>query len=276
MKNHTPLLGSTRRALAMLDAVLADRGASNVSQLARAQGLPVATAHRQVATLVAEGYLAPLAHGRHIAGPRLRALMALVDDVQVMANVAAPLLQRLAAKFGGVAQMGTFENDMVTYRLKTGEAAGALFTRVDMQLEAYCSGMGKVLLANLPEAERNAYLASGPFVALTAATITDPADLARELADVARQGFAQDRGEIAPDLFCLAVPIRRPDGSVPAAISLSRQGPVPRLPQQSVLKALHRTARQIETLCLGEPTPQEDRLDQSPRTSAQQDRALIK
>jgi DNA-binding IclR family transcriptional regulator len=118
--------------------------------------------------------------------------------------------------------MGTFESDMVTYRVKTGENAGELFTRVDMQLEAYCSGMGKVLLAFLPAAERAAYLAGGPFVELTPTTITDPQDLARELARVGQQGFAEDRGETVPDLFCLAVPIRRPDGSVPAAISVSR------------------------------------------------------
>lgn len=238
----------------MLEAVIADGGASSVSALARALGMPVATAHRQIATLVAEGYLARIAHGRHIAGPRLRALAAQVDDKQLIANVAAPLLHRLAGRFSGVAQMGTFENDMVTYRVKTGENAGDLFTRVDMQLEAYCSGMGKVLLAFLPAAERAAYLAGGPFVALTPTTITDPQDLARELARVGQQGFAEDRGETVPDLFCLAVPIRRPDGSVPAAISVSRLaglpgGAAPEKPDPALLAALGAAARRIEQAC---------------------------
>lgn len=249
MKKAIPLISATQRTLAMLEAVIADCGASSVSGLARGLGLPVATAHRQVATLVAEGFLMPAGHGRHIAGPRLRALVGLVGDAQVMANVAAPMLQRLATRFGGVAHMGTLENDMVTYRIKAGEAAGSLFTRVDMQQEAYCSGMGKVLLAYLPEEERAAYLAGGPFVALTPTTITEPADLARELAEVARLGFAEDRGEIATNLFCLAVPIRHPDGAVPAAISFSRLGAQTPGHEPRLLKALQETAQAVEKIC---------------------------
>ncbi|HZU65210.1 MAG TPA: IclR family transcriptional regulator [Novosphingobium sp.] len=251
MRNQKPLVAATQRSLTMLEAIVADRAASSVSALARAAGLPVATAHRQVATLVAEGFLAPAGHGRHIAGPRLRALGALVEDVQLIANIAAPLLRKLAARFGGVAQLGTFENDMVTYRVKTGAAANTLFTRVDMQMEAYCSGVGKVLLAHLPAAQRSAYLAGGPFVALTPATITAPADLARELEEVARQGFAQDRGEIAPDLFCLAVPIRDRAGAVPAALSLSRRGAAAPAPDPRALHALQAVARAVEETCFG-------------------------
>lgn len=243
MRNGTPTLSATSRALAMLEAVIADGGLSTVSALARAQGMPPATAHRQIATLVAEGFLAPMGGGRHRAGPRLRAMLAKVDDRQIMAHAAAPLLNRLAARYGGVAQMGTLENDMVTYRVKTGENAGELFTRVEMQLEAYCSGMGKVLLAHLPAGEREAYLAGGPFVALTPDTITDPADLARELACVARQGYALDRGEIVAGLSCIAVPVHQADGTVVAAISLSRK--VPGGAEPRIIKALQDTAQAL-------------------------------
>jgi len=246
MRNGTPTLSATSRALTMLEAVIADGGLSSVSGLARAHAMPVATAHRQIATLVADGFLTPMGGGRHIAGPRLRALLARVDDKQIIAHAAAPLLGRLAARFGGVAQMGTFENDMVTYRVKTGAKAGELFTRVDMQLEAYCSGMGKVLLAYLRPAEREAYLAGGPFVALTPATITRPDALARELAAVALQGYAQDRGEIAPDLFCLAVPIHHPDGGVPAAISLSMKRDEFEAARGLALKELTAIAKTVE------------------------------
>jgi DNA-binding IclR family transcriptional regulator len=99
MRNSTPQLAATTRALAMLEAVIADGGASSVSALARAQGMPVATAHRQIATLVAEGYLARIAHGRHMAGPRLRALAAQVDDKQLIANVATPCCTGWPAAF---------------------------------------------------------------------------------------------------------------------------------------------------------------------------------
>lgn len=246
MRNGTPLLTATQRALVMLEAVVADRGERSVSALARDAGLPVATAHRQVVTLVAEGFLVPLGGGRHIAGPRLRALAGQIDDKQLIAQIAAPYLRRLADRTGLIAQLGSLEDEMVTYRIKTGEGASAFFTRVDMQLEAYCSGIGKVLLAALPEEEQEAYLAGGPFVALTANTITEPDALARELSAVREQGYGADNGEIDPDLYCLAVPIHDADGKVPVAISVSRQQSVTPVDQDALLARMRETAGCIE------------------------------
>ena len=247
MNQGTPQIGSLKRTLATLEAVIADGGHSNLAALARQTGMPLATAHRQVTTLVAEGYLTASGGGRHVAGARLLGLLHRLDEKQIIANVAAPLLHELAARVRSVVQLGTFENDMVTYRIKTGRGANALFTRIGMQLEAYCSGMGKVLLANLPEAEREAYLASGPFVPLTGRTIIDPARLREELDKVRNQGFAIDDEEVAPGLRCMAVPLRRSDGRVLAAISVSQALTSRRRLDDAPLRALlTETAQAIE------------------------------
>jgi IclR family transcriptional regulator, acetate operon repressor len=222
MRNGTPHIAALARTLDMLDAIIDDGGQTSIAALARIRGIPVATAHRQVVTLVAAGYLAVADNGRHLPGPRLLGLLNRLDVRQVIVNVAATPLHRLASDTGCVVQLGTFENDMVTYRIKMGQGAGALFTKVGMQLEAYCSGIGKALLAHLPENQRRAYLASGPFVALTEHTITDPAKLAEELDRVRIQGFATDDGEVSEGLACVAVPISAPDGQVHAAVSVSR------------------------------------------------------
>lgn len=229
----------------MLEAVIADGGTSSISALARASGMPVATAHRQVATLVAEGYLAQTADGRHVAGPRLLGLLHRLDEKQIITNVAASILNGLAVDLGLVAQLGTFENEMVTYRIKTGSGAGNLFTRVGMQLEAYCSGIGKVLLAHLPEHERLAYVATGPFVPLTSQTIVEPDRLDAELKLVRKRGFALDDGEISDGLRCLATPVVKPDGTVPAAISVSQAGPPFRFTDDEILPRLQTAAEAI-------------------------------
>jgi len=244
----TPQIAALHRTLAMLEAVIADGGASSIAALAREAGMPVATAHRQVATLVAAGYLARSAAGAHLPGPKLLGLVHRLDEKQMIARAAAPILHGLALRLGSIAQLGTLENDMVTYRLKTGRGAARLFTRTGLQLEAYCSGIGKVLLAHLPPAERAAYLAAGPFVALTTLTITDPVVLGETLDAIRTCGFASDDGEIAEDLACLAVPIHAPDGRVPAAISVSRlTGPRRPLPDASaILPELLAAARDIE------------------------------
>ncbi|MES2044701.1 IclR family transcriptional regulator [Sphingomonas turrisvirgatae] len=247
MSTGTPQIASLKRTLTMLDAVIADGGRGNVAELARQAGIPLATAHRQVTTLVAEGYLLPSGKGRHVAGARLLGMLHRLDEKQIVANLAAPLLHELAARVRSVVQFGTFENDMVTYRIKTGRGANALFTRIGMQLEAYCSGMGKVLLAHLPDAERDIYLAGGPFVPLTKRTIVDPGLLRAELEAVRVQGFAVDDEEIVPGLRCMAVPLRRADGRVLAAISVSQaMSWRHRVPDALLLELLTQVVQAIE------------------------------
>jgi len=210
------------KGLALLAAIIDDEAQSSVAALARASGLPVATAHRHVASLVEAGYLAPSRYGRHIAGPCLRALLHKVDDKTIIGHIAEPILTQLARQTGCAVQLGTFENDMVTYRLKAGRTAQDIFTEVGMQQEAYCTGLGKVLLAALPAAAQAAYLATGPFPALTPQTITESAALKAELDSVAQQGFARDQQEVVVGLSCVAVPIRSAQGDVIAALSASR------------------------------------------------------
>jgi DNA-binding IclR family transcriptional regulator len=267
MRQGTPTIAALGRSLAMLEAILADREGRSVAAIAQAIGLPGATAHRQVTTLVAERFITRLPGGRLGAGPRLLAMLQMVDDKQVIVAAAAPVLHRLASEVGSIVQLGTLENDMVTYRIKTGRGARDLFTRTGLQLEAYCSGIGKVLLAYLPEAERRAYLAAGPFVELTPQTITDPAILAAVLEQVRAQGFATDQGEIAEDLECLAVPIRQPDGRVPAAISASRlTGRGRASSPQAILSLLRTAAQDIATTAFGleQPTTRPLLADKTP------------
>lgn len=253
MRNGTPQLSSLRRSLQMLSAVIEDGAQSNISTIARSIQMPVATAHRQVVSLIAEGYLHPVGGGRHLAGPKLANLLCRIDVKALMASVAAPVLESLASDALSVAQLGTFEDQMVTYRLKVGNSGPKIMTVVGRQLEAYCSGIGKVLLAHLPEDISDAYLAGGPFVALTDNTIINPADLRAELALIRERGFGMDNAEILDGLYCVAVPVQAPDGTVPAAISISRD--VPGVDAQAVLAQLPKlqaAAREIAARTYGQ------------------------
>jgi IclR family acetate operon transcriptional repressor len=104
-----------------------------------------------------------------------------------------------------------------------------------------------VLLANLPDAERDIYLAGGPFVPLTDRTIVDPGLLRAELEKVRVQGFAIDEEEIVPGLCCMAVPLRHGDGRVLAAISVSQaMSSRHRVPDALLLELLTEVAQAIE------------------------------
>lgn len=203
----------------LLEAVLADGGCNRASSLAGGLEVPVATIHRHLATLRDAGLLTPVGGGRHVAGPRMLAFVGRINVPEVLSGIGRQLLPDFARRLGCVVQLGTLDGDMVTYRVKAG---GDLFTKVGMQLEAYCSAIGKVLLAHLPDGEQARYLEAGPFVQLTAHTITEPRALAREFVAVRRLGYACDREEISEGLACIAVPLRDANGLVVAAISASR------------------------------------------------------
>jgi DNA-binding IclR family transcriptional regulator len=217
--NDLPLL--LDKALTLLDAVIADDGRSAPGLIAAGAGLPQATAYRLIATFVARGYLIRHDRGRYLPGPRFVGHGRGLDPRQWMARLATPPLRALARRFGQVAHLGVLEGGMVTYLVKTGAGGGADFARQGMQLEAYCSGVGKVLLAHLPDAALEDYLASGPFVRLTENTIVDPEQLRAHLRQVRAQGFALDEAEISDDLRCVATPVFDVAGNVGAAISLS-------------------------------------------------------
>lgn len=214
------------KSLSLLSLLVTDGGVHSVSALAAEAGLPAATAHRLVATFERRGFLTRVARGRYLAGPALLRLANVVSLNKVLEAAGRPIVTSLANQTGLTTHLGVFEGDMVTYLIKAGRDGDELFTREGMQLEAYCSGIGKMLLALLPTAQRDRYLAGGPFIALTANTITDASKLREELERVRAQDLARDEREIDADLHCIAVPVRDDAGAAIAALSLSaRQRP---------------------------------------------------
>ncbi|MGD9471092.1 MAG: IclR family transcriptional regulator [Novosphingobium sp.] len=207
---------SISRAIELLAALVADDGGNPVTDIAARLGLAASTARRMVATLEDEGLLWRIARGRYAAGPRLAALGALYRPERRLIEIARPRLARLAGEAGCAAHLGVLDQDMVTYLVKVGDET--IFSREAGQLEAYCTGIGKALLAQLGAERLNAYL-RGSFVALTGRTITDPALLREDLVRSRERGFAIDDQELADNLSCVAVPL--PINGGPYAISIA-------------------------------------------------------
>jgi IclR family acetate operon transcriptional repressor len=205
---------SLEKGLILFERILRDRGRTSLAALADDMKLPRSTLYRAIATLESRGLIARIAHGRYDVG-----MMIVVQMETVSAKA-----QLAAEDCNATAHLGVMENDMVTYLVKeTGKNANAAFsfTQENFQLEAYCSGIGKVLLAWLPSATRAKYLAGGPLIALTKQTITDPEILKEHLKRVRIEQFASDEGEVSDDLRCLAVPLWTHSQPMTAAISLS-------------------------------------------------------
>lgn len=241
----TPPVLTLDKALDILERLPVDR-AARLGDLVGGLDLAPATAHRIMATLRRRGFLLRAGRDRYFAGARLARSGGRALPRAVLADVAKPHLATLARRLALTAQIGVLEDGMVTYLAKAEQRGQTLFTREGMQLEAYCSAIGKVLLAALPDDMREAYLGDGPFVAITPNTITAPDDLRRELRLVADRQFAEDREEIQPGLRCLAAPVNGPDGII-AAVSVSGNGSSAQSGDvQTRLAAVRETARALE------------------------------
>lgn len=120
------------------------------------------------------------------------------------------------------------------------------FSAPGKTLPFHCTGLGKILTSELPEAELDALVARSGLKAYTPATIVEPARLKVELAKVRREGIARDRAEFIPNDNCNAVAIRDSSRRIIAAISLSAfESYMPVEEVEATIEPLIATARRI-------------------------------
>jgi DNA-binding IclR family transcriptional regulator len=206
-------------------------------ELSRRANLPKASGHRMVQTLEEVGAIVRGANGRYRLGMLLLFMSQNVAVKDLLREVGRPLLIELSERLDTTIHLGMLENDMVYYLAKVATPTSfATHTRSGAHLEAYCSGLGKVLLAALHEDELESFILEGELVALTPHTIIDRGMLRQELERVRRQGFAVDDCEARIDTRCVAVPVRDPSGKVVAAISATGNAQLVRADQIAFIR----------------------------------------
>ncbi len=236
---------ATDKALELLEAIARTPG-SSLAELAAQCAIPFSTSHRLVQALMTRGFAVSLGRGRYHLGPTAVLLGAATSMNDLLRELARPVLQELARECRASAHLAVYEGEMVTYLVKQRFGRTRLPSEEGAQLEAYCSSVGKVLLAHLEDEALARYFANGALVAFTPSTIVDEASLRRSLKTVKKQRWATDVGEIEADVACLAVPVLGVDGQVCAALSVStRQAPPDERRLQGFLAPLREAADAI-------------------------------
>lgn len=219
---RTAPLKTVEKALSILNFLAAFGGTVGVRELTGYLEIDKSSTHRLLTTLERHGYTArdPVT-GKYQLGARLFDAGNIVFAHLNVRVAAHPHLERLAADSGDVVHLAVVNGDHCVYVDKvTGPEAIPTASQVGWRKPLYCTGVGKVLLAHLPEERANEVL-SAPLLPLTPHTVTDAQALRWELADIRACGVGFDREEIELGLRCIAAPLRGADGQVIAAISVA-------------------------------------------------------
>ena len=245
----TPKNYSVMKAFAILKAFHDPEEWVASSELSRRAGLPEASGYRLIQTLEEIGALVRGPRGRYRPGLLILSLSHNVTINELLRDASQSLMSELAKRLQLTVHLGVLEQGMVTYVAKVSvPGAIAVHTRVGAQLEAYCSGLGKVLLAALPEQEVDSFVLDGELIALTPHTITTKAGLRAELKKVRAQGYAMDDREHKANMRCIAVPVQDREGRAVAAISgtddAERMSPLRQIEVRDALYDVAATLRQ--------------------------------
>lgn len=201
-----PPVSPVDRAFRVLRVTAAGTGMT-LSEIARESGLAKSTALRLLTALERNDAVTRIGQ-RYRLGPLVHEL----DPIPVspayerIRRVLTPFLAHLFEATRATVHLATLHGDEVVYLNKLhGPRPIPSPSRIGGGLPAYCTGVGKAMLAFDEDAA--ARVAQGPMVAWTETTLTSPDALAVELGEIRRKKRAVDRAELTPGLYCVAAPV---------------------------------------------------------------------
>ena len=219
---------AVRRAVGVLKAFTVSRPELGLSQVARAAGLNKTTAFRLLSALEGEGLVQRVPQSEaYRLGPELVALGGRALGSADLRFAARPELSALAQTTQETATIEVLvgHEALILDEAVGGHVLGTL-PSIGTRWPAHATSTGKVLLAFLPEEQRQELLRA-PLAKLTATTLVDPSTLRAELRRVRERGYATTVEELEHGFVAVGAPVRGADGRVVAAMSVG--GPTTRL-----------------------------------------------
>lgn len=222
----SPISQALRRGLGVLSSFTAEEPTLGIAALARSVNLSKSTVHRYASSLTQLGYLQQDPDTKEYAlGPRAVDLGFVAIGSMELTRIAARPLQALADETGYTASMSILDGaDIVFVERRRSARIGfriELNLQVGSRLPAYCTSMGKVLLADKDPRALRAILDRTDLARRGPRTITAREQLMNSLRRVEQSGVAFNDEELAPGLRSIAAPVRDRSGTVVAAVNLS-------------------------------------------------------
>lgn len=215
--------GTVGKAVQVLDDIASHGRPVRFAELLRGGAFPKATLYRLLQTLVNLGMLTFDAERQTYApGARLMRLAHAAWTQFSLAPIARPEIDALSRDLGETVHLAQLDNAQVLYVDKRNARDPIeMFSQAGKVGPAYCTGVGKAMLAFLPEAEIDRAVAMQSFHRFTPNTIVDAAALKDELTAIRARGVSYDREEHEPGIICVALPILTEAGRPLGALSVT-------------------------------------------------------
>jgi IclR family pca regulon transcriptional regulator len=245
---------SLARGLVVIQAFSQQKRHLTIAQISHKTGIPRAAVRRCLYTLAQLGYV-NAEDGRNFAlRPKILALGHAYLSSGGLATSAQPLLEHVTRTVHESCSMAILEGDDILYvaRSSTTTRIVSIDLGVGSRLPAFCTSMGRVLLADLPLDELAAYLARVRLTPFTSRTLTSPDKLKKTLNSVRSAGYAVIDQELEIGLRSIAVPVKDLAGKVVAALNVGTQAsrvPVAEM-QTKFLPPLRAAAHELGMLLL--------------------------
>lgn len=211
-------------------SVLSDGKARTLTDVSADIGLNSSTTFRLLATLASHNYVERNERtGEYTLGLACLELARAYHAGNTIRQAALPHLQQLRDTSTETVHLAVLDKMEVVYleKLHGLHAVGLMSSRVGARLPAYCTGLGKALLAYVDPQAVRAYFSQHELIGYTDTTIQNLDALMAHLAQIREQGYAFDHGEREAEVCCVAVPLFDTAGQAIAALSVS--GPQTRL-----------------------------------------------
>ncbi|WP_163577128.1 IclR family transcriptional regulator [Halomonas faecis] len=219
------------RGLTLLERLAATPGGLALSELAEAVDLAPSTTHRLLQALHGQGFVTQDAElGVWKIDVKTFRIGNSFLEARDFVATSRPFLRRLTAQTGETANLGIRDGGTAVFLAQSeSPQMMRMITRLGSRAPLHASGVGKALMAWLPDDEFERILAERGLARVTANTLHTPEALRADLAEIRRRGYACDREEHAIGLHCVAACLHDEHSTPLAAISVS--GPMARIPE---------------------------------------------
>lgn len=226
-------VGVVTKVLHILETLHDAPSGLQLKDVAQLTGINKSTAYRFLAHLEHDGYVFRDSSGAYAIGVRLARLASGSSYQTTLRKLSRPILQQLWRVTGETVNIAVLDGREVLY-LDVMESSHTfrLVSQVGMRRPVYCTALGKVMLAFIPEEEQQYFFDGMSFERFTPHTIRGAAQLRKEFALIRQRGFSIDNEEAYLGSRCIGAPIFEASGKIAAALSVS--GPTTRVTREKV------------------------------------------